>query len=138
MGYSIKIKVIDDQEIISKEIERISKQFSVFNSPLAMITENTWRPPTDVYETHEKIIIKMEVAGVKPDNLEIKLINQTIIVTGERHDVSLDKKIHYKLMEINYGYFEKLITLPDKVDTENIYCTYDNGFIEIGLQKKRN
>ncbi|MBI4651690.1 Hsp20/alpha crystallin family protein [Candidatus Desantisbacteria bacterium] len=135
MGYLIKIKILKDLDIITKELERISKQFSVFNSPLAMITENIWRPPTDVYETSGKIIIKMEIAGVKLDNLEIKLIGHTLIITGERFDNSKDKKINYKRMEINYGYFEKMITIPENFEIKDISAEYNDGFIEIELMK---
>ncbi|MBI5207262.1 MAG: Hsp20/alpha crystallin family protein [Candidatus Firestonebacteria bacterium] len=136
MGHTIKIKIIKDLNMISHEFERLSKQFSVFNSPLAMITENIWRPPTDVYETQDKIIIKMEIAGIKMENFEIKLIGHTLIITGERHDEANEHKTNYKLMEINYGYFEKMIPLPDNIDIENIQGLYDKGFIEIRLPKK--
>lgn len=132
----IKVKIIKELDILSNEIERFSRQFSVFNSPLAMITENIWRPPTDVYETQEKIVIKMEIAGIELENLEIKLFNKILIITGERHEGSSDKKVNYKLMEINYGYFEKMISLPDNIDQEKIFGEYNNGFIEISLPKK--
>jgi HSP20 family protein len=67
-----------------------------------------WCPPTDVYETHESIAVKVEVAGMAEDDFAITYSDRTLIVAGIRRDPTA--KLGYHQMEISYGEFQLTFT----------------------------
>jgi HSP20 family protein len=93
----------------------------------------TWRPPTDVYETADTVIVKMEVAGMSEDDFEITFAESTLLVQGVRRDTA--EKIVCHQLEIAYGEFsvEVLLSMPLLVD--RIAASYQNGFLLISLPK---
>ena len=93
----------------------------------------TWRPPTDVYETADAVIVKMEVAGMSEDDFDITLAEGTLLVQGVRRDTA-EKTVCHQL-EIAYGEFsvEVLLSMPLLVD--RIAASYQNGFLLITLPK---
>jgi HSP20 family protein len=90
-----------------------------------------WHPPTDVYETHHAIVVKVEIAGMQVREIDVALQGQTLTIGGERHDSGA--KLRYQQMEIQYGRFETSVELPGAVDPEGIEATYSNGFLVVRL-----
>lgn len=93
----------------------------------------TWRPPTDVYETDDAVIVKIEIAGMNPDDIQISYVDRVLTVRGARMDT--DAKQSYHCLEIPYGEFESEIVLPGVYDEDTIEARYDNGFVRIVLPK---
>ena len=125
---------------MQKEIDQL---FDSFMQPSQSLTPETtlWRPPMDIYETVDSFVIKIEVAGLKPDDdVKIHLDRNILTINGNRHDRTALKKEHYHQAELNYGPFERSIVLPD-VLAEDVKprASYQNGFLEIHISKaKRN
>lgn len=94
-----------------------------------------WRPPTDVYETDDSVVVKVEVAGMKSDDFCISLDAKSLVISGVRHDPAA--KLGYQQMEILYGHFETEVYLPRAVDTEGIEATYTDGFLSVRLPKAK-
>ena len=94
-----------------------------------------WRPPTDVYETDDCTVVKVEIAGMVQEDFSISLEAKTLIISGVRHDPAA--KLGYQQMEILYGHFETHVHLPRAVDVEKIEATYQNGFLSVRLPKAR-
>lgn len=94
-----------------------------------------WRPPTDVYETDEAVIVKMEVAGMKPDDFKISFDDRTLTVEGSRLDC--DDKMTFHCLEIPYGAFRVQVFLPGAFSQNEIDARYENGFLYIILPKHR-
>ncbi len=95
-----------------------------------------WQPATDIYETEDKIIILMEIAGLKEEDLTILLHQNTLVVEGiRRYSYESPRAIHQ--MEIPYGefYVELHINIP--VDDTQIEAVYDQGLLRIDLPKAR-
>lgn len=92
-----------------------------------------WRPPTDVYETDDCVVVKVEIAGMKEEDFSISLDARRLLISGVRHDPAA--KLGYQQMEILYGHFETDVHLPRAIDVENIEATYVNGFLSIRLPK---
>jgi len=92
-----------------------------------------WRPPTDVYETDDCIVVKVEIAGMDESDFEISLDARRLIISGMRRDPA--PKLGYQQMEILYGQFETGVQLPRAIDEEGIEATYHNGFLSISLPK---
>jgi len=94
-----------------------------------------WRPPTDVYETDECMVVKVEVAGMAEDDFVISLDAKKLTIGGLRHDPA--SKLGYQQMEISYGQFETKVILPRAIDVDKIEATYQNGFLIVHLPKTK-
>ena len=94
-----------------------------------------WRPPTDVYETDNYVVGKVEIAGMDEENFSISLESKTLTISGVRHDPAA--KLAYQQMEILYGHFETCVRLPWAIDEESIQATYQNGFLSVLLPKAK-
>ena len=93
----------------------------------------TWRPPTDVYETDDCVVVKVEIAGMNEEELHISLDSKRLIISGVRHDPA--DKLGYQQMEILYGYFETSVHVPRAIDESGIEATYQDGFLSVFLPK---
>lgn len=93
----------------------------------------TWCPPTDVYETADCFVVKVEIAGMQRTDLHIALEARDLSISGTRQDES--SKVGYQQMEIQYGAFESHVSLPAAVDRDGVEATYQEGFLTIRLPK---
>lgn len=121
-----------------KPLESFRSLFdNIFSSqrPLFSLSERVWNPPADVYETSEFIIVKMEVAGICPASLEVTAHGNYLIVRGCRHEDAPLPKENYHLMEIRYGHFERVFSMPVDLGAEAIQACYKNGFLEVRISK---
>jgi len=92
-----------------------------------------WRPPTDVYETDDCVVVKVEVAGMEDKDLRISLDGKQLIIGGMRRDPA--SKLGYQQMEILYGHFETDVHLARAIEEDKIEATYQNGFLVVRLPK---
>ena len=92
-----------------------------------------WVPSTDVYVTDAGLVIKIELAGMKSDNLEINVEGNRLRISGNRPDCCRATKCSFLLMEINYGPFERYIELPAGYDLSQARAAYLNGFLRIDV-----
>ena len=92
-----------------------------------------WRPPTDMYETDESIVVRLEVAGMKEEDFTISLRDRRLSICGSRADLSERKAFHQ--MEIPFGQFAIEIELPAPIDTERVAAFYRDGFLKVTLSK---
>jgi len=104
-------------------------------SPMFTSSERTWNPQMDIYETKDEIIIQAEIAGVDKENLEVEINSKAVRIYGKRSEMPLIKNATYRLAEIQYGKFERILFLPTPVDTEVVTSSYSNGFLKIRLSK---
>ena len=93
-------------------------------------------PPVDIYEDEKKLVLKLEVPGVKQDDIDVQVEGRTLTVRGERKFSSEEKQENFHRVEKRYGTFSRSFTLPNSVDTENVKATYDAGVLQIELLKK--
>jgi len=94
-----------------------------------------WRPPTDVYECRDQIVIKMEAAGLDPGDAEITVERDTLTIRGDREERCQGEKTAFHQMEIRYGRFEKRIRIHVPFDAERIKARIENGFLVILVPK---
>jgi HSP20 family protein len=96
--------------------------------PLFSLSEKVWNPPTDVFEMEETVYVKIEIAGVRDQDLDIAIDKNLLRVRGQRSDQTLsDCKASYHLMEIRYGSFERVFGLPAKLDLDAVTASYRDG-----------
>ena len=92
-----------------------------------------WVPNTDVYSTDHGLVIKVELAGMRSENLEITVEGQRLRICGSRPDGCRAPKCSFLVMEINYGPFESVLELPSGYDLSQAKATYVNGFLRIDV-----
>jgi len=119
------------------DTEKIFKHFFSQSNLFSSIPHNLWSPPTDVYETTDKYVVRIEIPGVQDvdSDVEIELTHNVLTVRGHRNDSTCDTKLGFHQMEIHYGYFEKVITLPHSIDPEARQGAYSDGFLKITIDK---
>ncbi len=93
-------------------------------------------PAVDVYEDEHKVVLKLEVPGIKQDDLSIQVENNTLTVRGERKFEREEKEENFHRIERRYGSFYRAFTLPTTVDAENIQANYDAGILKLELAKR--
>jgi HSP20 family protein len=96
-------------------------------------TSGHWVPNTDVYSTDEGLVIKVELAGMKSDSLEITVEGNRLRIAGNRPDGCRASKCSFLVMEISYGPFESILELPLAYDLTRAKAAYLNGFLRIDV-----
>jgi HSP20 family protein len=104
-------------------------------SPLFALSEGLWKPQMDIYETDEEIIIIAEIAGVGKENLGVEINTRAAKIYGNRAEIPRVKNSTYRLAEIQYGKFERILLFPSPVDMDKVVATYLNGLLQIRLAK---
>ena len=94
-------------------------------------------PAVDVYETHDQVVVLVELAGIAGQEVEINVEGRTFTLRGERVARQGHPARLYSQMEICFGPFERVITLPAEVDADGVKASYQDGFLEIALPKVR-
>ena len=92
-----------------------------------------WRPSTDVFETEEAVVVRVEIAGMHKTDFAIILDGRYLSIRGIRQDVTERRAYHQ--MEIRFGEFSVEIEMPAAVDVENVQAIYQNGFLKVVLPK---
>jgi len=120
--------------------DRINKVFSDFfrkdwPSP---ILSNTWVPAVDIINNDEDIVVRAELPGMKKEDIELEISDNTLHLKGERKQERKEKGDDYYVSEINYGSFHRAFTLPSGVDTEKVKAEYKDGILEIVLPKQES
>jgi len=96
---------------------------------------HVWRPPTDVYETEDAIIVRVEIAGMRETDFSVQLVERSLQIRGARQDVPERRSYHQ--MEIPFGEFSTEVDLPAPVVHEQIEAIYRDGFLRVVLPKSR-
>jgi HSP20 family protein len=135
MNY-IKIRFRNDRNMIEREIQdAIEDMFNMANQTVFTMGEYSWRPHTDIYETPGEILVIMDLAGVKREEIHLEVSRKSIKIYGKRDQKALLGTTRYRLAEIAYGYFERHLALPSPVDGEQIEAVYKDGLLEIRMVK---
>ena len=92
-----------------------------------------WVPNTDLYATDNGLVVKVELAGMRSENLEITVEGGRLRICGNRPDGCRAAKASFIMMEINYGPFESVLELPDGYDLSQAKAAYLNGFLRIDV-----
>src|SRR6266446_5270809 len=92
-----------------------------------------WVPNTDVYATDSGLVIKVELAGMRSEHLEIMVEGNRLRISGTRPDGCRSPKAHFLVMEINYGPFESILEVPPGYDLSQAKAAYLNGFLRIDV-----
>jgi HSP20 family protein len=96
-------------------------------------TTGRWAPNTDVYTSETGLVVKVELAGMKSDSLEIVVDGSRLRISGNRPDCCRAPQCSFLVMEITYGPFETVLDLPPGFDLGAAKAVYVNGFLRIDV-----
>jgi HSP20 family protein len=120
--------------------ERMNKLFEdVMKSPYRSdegLSTPSWAPAVDIYETDKEIVMKAELPEMQEKDIEIKVEDNILILSGERRMEKEVKEENYHRIERAYGSFNRSFTLPRTVDRDNIKASYKDGVLKVLLPKK--
>lgn len=104
-------------------------------NPMFSSHECVWTPQMDIFETPDEIMIWAEIAGVEKDDLDLEINSRAVKIAGMRKETTRVPNGTYRLAEIQYGRFERVLYLPSPVDTDVVTSTYTNGLLKIRIAK---
>jgi HSP20 family molecular chaperone IbpA len=114
-------------------LQNIWETFGTWAVPVA----SGWRPPTDVFETQDQIIVLVEVAGVSEEDISVTLFSDLLVVEGKREQPAFFKAgmTACHQLGVKYGEFRSEVYVPVSVDHDNVTAEYKNGMLKIVLRK---
>ena len=101
-------------------------------------TTSIWSPNTDIYDTPDGLVVKVELPGVPSNNVQLQLGENALMIEGVRRDPycgATSAGYRFRQMEIEYGPFRRVIPLPYAVDTRRACARFEGGFLEIQLPR---
>ena len=121
-------------ERMRREIGRFWDSFFE-RRPARAEEEGEFLPALDLSETDNELVVKCEVPGLEPKDIDISLSNGMLTIKGEKKQEREEKKADYHLVERSYGSFTRSIQLPKEVQSDKISASYKNGILKINLPK---
>jgi HSP20 family protein len=100
--------------------------------------EVSWSPPVEMYEKADRFVVRVELPGVKKDEIDVSVTGEALTVRGERELPKQAKDEEYHRCEVCYGSFSRSIAMPAAVDVDEIEATYEDGVLQVSLPKTKD
>ncbi|HZQ66425.1 MAG TPA: Hsp20/alpha crystallin family protein [Gaiellaceae bacterium] len=120
------------------DVDRLQREFEQLFSDMWQVPgfaglRRGFRPHVDYYRTDDPpaVTLVVDLAGVDPENVEIAVTEREIVVSGERRRPVAGCRVSYRQMEIDYGPFQRHITLAEEVDPAHAEARYEQGLLTI-------
>ncbi|MBU0973066.1 MAG: Hsp20/alpha crystallin family protein [Proteobacteria bacterium] len=130
----IEIRFGNKIETHASEDKSFDQMFQSVN-PMFCFSKQIWKPQMDIFETRQMIIIQAEIAGVNREDIIIEVNNKAVKISGIRKSNHPDPTATFRLAEIQFGQFERVLYLPSVIDVEKVSASFSNGFLELTLGK---
>src|SRR3954463_3361100 len=130
------------------EMQRMREQFrhpgestqprshdEAWGSTQPLLHNDAWLPTTDIFASGDDLIIRCELAGVEPDEVEISLSRGVLWIGGERLPrPDQEPEVSSYARERRFGYCRRSITLPERIGREHLHASFENGLLEILIE----
>ena len=100
------------------------------------LSTRSWAPPVDIYETEEAIVLKAELPGVDPKDVEVRVEDNTLYLKGERKFEKEVKEQNYHRVERSYGSFARSFSLPNSISTDKVRAEFKDGLLTLTMPKR--
>lgn len=117
---------------------RFSDILDEFFNDAVTSKKNTFHPNVDISEDDKSYSIKVELPGMKKDDISVNLDKNKLTISGERKFEKEEKNKHYHLVESGYGSFSRSFILDEAIDKESIDANFENGILNLVLTKKES
>lgn len=92
-------------------------------------------PSVDIFEEKGEVVVKAEIPGIRREDINVKLVGNKIIISGEKKTEEMVERKDYLRVERSHGSFNRILSLPEGVDAEHIKASYKDGVLEVRLPK---
>jgi HSP20 family protein len=130
----IEIRFGSNLEPYDTDERSFQEMFQSVN-PMFCFSKRIWKPQMDIFETRNQIVIQAEIAGVHKQDIVIEVSSKAVKISGNRKSTRLDPAATYRLAEIQFGQFERVLYLPCMIDVEKVSAVFDNGFLQLTMGK---
>ena len=100
------------------------------------VSTRTWAPPVDIYENGDNLVLKAELPGINPDDVEVRVEDNNLYLKGERKFEKEVKEENYHRVERVYGSFARTFSLPNSIDSDKVAANYKDGILTLTLPKR--
>ena len=121
---------------VAKTLEEMDRAFGRVARPLGLrsVPRGTF-PAINVYEQSDAIVLMAEVPGVKPDDLDLTIVDDSVTIKGQRPDETLPGDHRAYRRERAVGSFVRTVTLPKSVDSDSVQAEYKNRVLRVRMEK---
>jgi HSP20 family protein len=126
-------RLLSELTAIEHQLTQLVRGSNVFTIEQS---NSTWSPAVDIYETPVSFVLTAEIPGVKSSEIDVKVIEGTLILRGERR---WERDVHgenFHRLESSYGKFERTFRLSEQIDTEGISAEMEKGVLKVVLPKR--
>ena len=99
-------------------------------------TNTQWRPAVDILEDKGRFLLRADVPGVDPGEIDVSMDAGVLTISGVRHSEQRDEATDAQRVERASGRFQRLFTLPDTADADGITAKTSNGILEVAIPKQ--
>jgi HSP20 family protein len=103
---------------------------------MSNVATSQWMPLVDIKEEADKFIIKADIPGVKPEEIEVTMEHGALTIRGKRKEEKREDREGYHRVERSHGTFYRRFTMPDTADAEHIKASSRDGVLEIEVPKR--
>ena len=118
-----------------REMTQVQSQFNRLEDQVWGGRQESWMPAVDVFDTKDAVVLKAELAGMDPDDIEIEVEDNVLTITGERKFEERVDDARYYRVERRFGSFQRSLALPQGVKPEEIQAAYEDGILEVRVPK---
>jgi HSP20 family protein len=93
-------------------------------------------PPVDIRETPEAFLVRVDLPGVKDEEVDVSLTGNRLTISGQRQEETRDERDRYHSYECSYGSFSRAFTLPDGTDPDNVRAEMKDGVLNVTVPKR--
>lgn len=129
---------LEDIAVLQNRLNSIFHDFAMPSNGMQAesLAAGNFVPAVDIYEDSHRLLLRLEVPGIRQEDLDIRVENQTLSIKGERKLAQDEREENFHRIERRFGSFVRSFTLPTTVDTASVKAGYDAGVLSITLQKK--
>ena len=127
---------LNDVAILQNRLNSIFQDFARPEAASESLAAGNFVPAVDVYEDAQKLVLKLEVPGIRKEDLDIRIEGRTLTIKGERKFEAEEKEENVHRIERRFGSFTRSFTLPASVSTEDVAAVSVDGVLSLTLAKK--
>lgn len=132
----IKYDPFRDLRGLQDEMNRLFSTNLWRPAPEEDFARTAWSPSVDIFETADNLVLEAELPGMKPEDVDVSVENNTITLKGERKFEKKDEGENYHRVERSYGSFTRSFTLPRNVIGDQANAEFTNGVLRVSLPKR--
>ncbi|MDD3802854.1 MAG: Hsp20/alpha crystallin family protein [bacterium] len=129
-----KFSPMNDLFDLRKEIDSMFDN-RFFGGMLQRFGEQAWAPVMDIVESDKDFTVKVELPGMKKEEIKINIENNILSIEGERKSESEEKGKTFHRIERSYGSFYRAVSLPKQIDEQKIKASFNDGLLTVVLPK---